>query len=351
MSGLTILGTGSYSPPFTLTNQMLESIVETNDEWITLRTGIKTRPIASGDETLLSMATAAAQKALATADKTKIGVIVSATLTPDYLTPSLSCLLQRDLELPEDIIAMDINCACSGFVTAIKTAYSLLEDRPDKIALVLGCEMLSRVTDYTDRTTCVLFGDGAGAAVIRRTDDAYGSIDGNSKSDSENEAGGSSQSGFAYNGGARGNSELLVCKAGYLCNSPFVSRPQDKIPSGISMNGQEVFRFAIETCTNSVSKALTSVSATVDEVDHFIFHQANLRIIDGIAKRMGIPIDKCVINIENHGNTSSATCAIALDDLFRSGKVKAGDRIVISAFGGGLTYATVYFVQNEEVCR
>jgi 3-oxoacyl-[acyl-carrier-protein] synthase III len=157
---------------------------------------------------------------------------------------------------------------------------------------------------------------------------------------------GGANGGFAYDGGARGNSELLACKSSYLCNSPFVAREEDTKPGGIIMNGQEVFRFAIETCSNSVNRALERANATIDEVDHFIFHQANRRIIDGIAKRLNVPIEKCVINIETHGNTSSATCAIALDDLFRSGKVKPGDRIVISAFGGGLTYATVYFVQQ-----
>ncbi|MDR1821613.1 MAG: ketoacyl-ACP synthase III [Oscillospiraceae bacterium] len=327
MNGLTILGTGSYTPPFALTNKMLETIVDTDSEWIKLRTGILSRAIAAESETTLSMATAAAQKALDGLDRSKIGAVIAATITPDYLTPSLSCLLQRDLGLPTDIAAIDINCACSGFVMAMKTAHTLLADMPGRTALIIGAEMLSRVTDYTDRATCVLFGDGAGAAVIRR--DAAGT--------------------FASDCGAVGNAELLSCRAQYLCNNPFMPRPRDAEPGAIAMNGQEVFRFAIETCSESVKRTLTRACAEVDSVNHFIFHQANRRIIDGIVRKLGITPEKCVINIENHGNTSSATCAVALDDLFRSGKVNAGNRIVMAAFGGGLTYASAYFTQSEEI--
>ncbi|MDR2359749.1 MAG: ketoacyl-ACP synthase III [Oscillospiraceae bacterium] len=326
MCGLTILGTGGYSPPFTLTNQMLEGIVETDDEWIRARTGIAERRIAAADETVLSMALAASRKALAALDRTKIGVVVAATITPDYITPSLSCLLQRGLGLSEDILALDINCACSGFVMAMKIAYALLADMPDRTALILGCEMLSRVTDYTDRSTCVLFGDGAGAAVIRRDPD----------------------SAAAFDAGARGNDELLFCEAQYLCNSPFIARPRDAEPSGLKMNGQEVFRFAVETSAESVRRSLSRAGVSVSDVDHFIFHQANRRIIDGIVRKLGADAERCLINIANYGNTSSATCGIALDELFRSGRVKRGDKIVICAFGGGLTYASVYFVQNYE---
>ncbi|MDR0818499.1 MAG: beta-ketoacyl-ACP synthase 3 [Oscillospiraceae bacterium] len=327
MPGLTILGTGSYSPPFALTNEMLESIVETSGEWITLRTGIAERKIAAETESTLSMATAAALKAIGNIDKASIGLVVCATITPDYITPSLSCLLQRDLELREDILAIDINCACSGYVTALKTAHSLLADMPGRVALILGCEMLTRITDYTDRTTCILFGDGAGAAVIRR--------------DSDGE--------FSFDSGAKGSVEMLACKAQYISNNPFMPRPLDLVPAGITMNGQEVFRFAIETCSESVKRTLAGAGVDIGSVEHFIFHQANRRIIDGIVRKLGISTERCLINIATHGNTSSATCAIALDDLFRSGKVKRGDKIIMSAFGGGLTYATAYFVQNREI--
>jgi 3-oxoacyl-[acyl-carrier-protein] synthase-3 len=325
MPGLTILGTGSYTPPLSLTNEMLETIVDTNNEWIALRTGIHSRAIAPPEDTTLSMAAAAARGALESSDKSQIGVVIAATITPDYLTPSLSCLLQRDLELPGDVIAMDINCACSGFVMGLKTAYALLADMPGRTALVIGAEMLSRATDYTDRSTCILFGDGAGAAVIRRGDGGE----------------------FAFDGGARGNSELLYCKAQYLCGNPFAPRPLDAKPGAIDMNGQEVFRFALEVCSDSVSRVLARAGAAIDGVQHFIFHQANRRIIDGIIRRLGIEAEKCIVNIENHGNTSSASIAIALDELFRSGAVTPGDRLVLSAFGGGLTYASVYFTQGR----
>ncbi|MDR3310395.1 MAG: ketoacyl-ACP synthase III [Oscillospiraceae bacterium] len=327
MSGITILGTGSYSPEFRLTNAMLESAVDTSDEWITLRTGIKERRIAAADETTLDMASSAAGKALRGIDISQIAVIVAATLTPDYLTPSLACLLQRELGLPERIIAIDVNSACTGFVVALKTAHSLLADAPGKLALVVGCEMLSRVTDYGDRSTCVLFGDGAGAAVIRREPDGV----------------------FAFDSGARGGTEYLSCRAGYLGNSPFVVRTADKDCDGIHMNGGEVFRFAVETASASVARVLGLAEVALGSVKRFIFHQANRRIIDAIARRMGIAEEKCFVNIERYGNTSSATCAIALDELLRSGAASRGDGLIMSAFGGGLTYASLYFEINGDL--
>jgi 3-oxoacyl-[acyl-carrier-protein] synthase-3 len=273
------------------------------------------------------MAAAAARQALEGLDVSLVGAVVVSTITPDYLTPSLACLLQRELGLSEEIAAMDINCACAGYVMALKTAHALLSDMPGRIALVVGCEMLSRITDYADRSTCVLFGDGAGAAVIRR-----------------DEAGT-----FEFYCGARGGEEQLSCRAAYLSNSPHVRRLGDGAYGAIQMNGSEVFRFAVEVCVRGVTKTLSDAGKAPSEAEHYIFHQANRRIIDGIVPRLGIEHEKCLINIEKYGNTSSATCAIALDELFRSGKVRPGDGIILSAFGGGLSFATAYFVQNGEV--
>lgn len=323
MAGLSILGTGSYLPELTLTNEMLEKIVVTSDEWIVTRTGIKERAIAADGETAQNMATAAAKRAIEDAriDLSDIGIIICATVTGDYITPSLACLLQRGLGIAEDVFVMDINCACAGFNYAIKTAHSLLADKPEKAALVLGCEMLSRVTDYTDRATCILFGDGAGAVVLKRT-----------------------QQGEAYfDGGSKGNDEMLFFKPQYICNSPFADRGDCAKATGIYMNGPEVFRFALETVPQSVNSLMRRAGVALDDIDHFVFHQANGRIIDGIARRMKIPLEKCVVNIHRTGNTSSASVAIALDELNKSGKLKRGDKLVMSAFGGGLTYGSLYF--------
>jgi len=321
MSGIKILGTGSYKPPGVLTNAMLESVVETDDAWIVSRTGIRERAISDKDETSLSMSLAACRAAMeqSGARAEDIGVIVAATLTGDYLTPSLSCLLQRELGLSTHVLPLDINCACSGFVFALKTAHSLLADMPDKCALVIGCEMLTRITDYTDRSTCILFGDGAGAAVIRRTEEGI----------------------FAFDGGGRGDSELLVCKAQYIGNSPFVDQSRDRVPDGLFMNGPEVFRFALEAAPASIAASLEKAGVEMEAVQHFVLHQANGRIIEGIQRRFGIPPEKCYVNIGTTGNTSSASVAIALDELHRSGAIAAGEIMVIAAFGGGLTFASV----------
>jgi 3-oxoacyl-[acyl-carrier-protein] synthase-3 len=305
---------------------MLETIVDTTDEWVRLRTGIRSRRIASGGESTLSMAARAAEHALEGIDRSTVGLIVAATITPDYLTPSLSCLLQRELKLPGTATAMDVNAACSGFVVALKTAHAFLADMPGKVALIVGSELLSRIVDYTDRATSILFGDGAGAAVVQRVDGGE----------------------FLYDGGASGNTELLACRAQYLCNNPFVSRESDSRPAALSMNGAEVFRFAIETCAESVKRTLARAQCSVGDVDQFIFHQANSRIIDGIVRKIGASPDRCIINIAEHGNTSSATCALALDELFRAGKIRTGDRVVLSAFGAGMTYATAMFTRESR---
>lgn len=324
MAGMTVLGTGSYKPHNVLTNQMLEQIIDTNDEWIVSRTGIRGRAMAQADETSLSMAMNAAQKAIEQSGISidQIGVVIAATLSGDYITPSLACLLQRDLKLDTHVLAMDVNCACSGFIFAMKTAHALLADQPNKVALVVGCEMLSRIIDYTDRSTCIIFGDGAGAAIIKRTETGT----------------------FLFDGGSRGDDQLLVCKAQYLGNSPFVDRAADRAQDGLHMNGQEVFRFALETATKSVKTMLGDHGIALEDVDHFVLHQANKRILDGVGRRLGIPPEKCVVNIEDTGNTSAASVAIALDECNRSGKLKPGDKLVMTAFGGGLTYASVYFV-------
>lgn len=324
MAGMSILGTGSYTPGLTLTNQMFENVIDTSDEWIVTRTGIKSRAIAKEEESSLLMAETAAARALEDAGiaVSEIGVIICATLTGDYLTPSLACLLQTALGVSQDVVAMDINCGCAGFVYALKTAHSLLADMPDRFALVIGCEMLSRITDYSDRSTCVLFGDGAGAAIIKRTNEST----------------------LYFDCGSKGGAELLRCESTYICNSPFERRTRDATPSGVFMNGSEVFRFALETVPLSIRTLLMKAGVSADDVDHFVFHQANKRIIDNLMTRLRIDSAKCVTNIGHRGNTSSASVAIALDELKRSGRLKRGEKLIISSFGGGLTYAGLFFI-------
>ena len=322
MSGIVILGTGSYTPPDKITNEMLAEIIDSDSEWVLSRTGIAERAVAAPEMRTLDLArnaaTAAMENAGISADE--IAVVIVATITNDYITPSISCLLQRELGLPEGIIPMDINCACGGFVYAMKVAHALLADFPQKSALILGCDMLSRITDYTDRATCILFGDGAGAAIVRRGERGK----------------------FAFDSGARGDSEMIFCRAKYLCNNPIVRRPEaETFAAGISMNGGEVLRFAERTASASVLRVLEKAGLTVENVDCFVFHQANKRILDGITKRLGIPPERCATNIETHGNTSAAASAILLDELTRSGKIKNDSKIVISAFGAGMTFASV----------
>ncbi|MGI6150578.1 MAG: beta-ketoacyl-ACP synthase III [Christensenellales bacterium] len=317
------MSTGRYLPPLSITNAMLETIVDTSDEWITSRTGICSRTIATEQETTLSMAASAAEHAILTAKipREQIGVLICATITGDYATPSLSCLLQKELGLRNDLLAFDMNAACSGFVYALKTAHALLAGQEDAVALVIGCDMLSKIVDYTDRSTCVLFGDGAGAAIVKR----------------------SASGAFFFDAGAQGDSEILSARLGYFANNPFASRSADARPEAFRMNGAEVFRFAVEHAPQSVLSVLKQAKKTADQIDHFVFHQANERIIQSVAKKLNISLEKCVLNIGQVGNTSAASVAIALDELARSGRLVRGDSVVLSAFGGGLTYGSIYF--------
>lgn len=315
------MGTGSCVPNNSVTNQMLEAIVDTSDDWISSRTGIKSRCITNGD-TNLSMAKTAAERAIESAgiDKSDIEVVLCATITNEYVTPSLSCLLQRELGLNEEVLAFDINAACSGFVYALNTAHSLLQKSSNKYALITGSEILSRIMDFTDRDTCVLFGDGAGAAVVKL----------------------SRRLPFLFSSGAKGDSKLLYCPSVYDSNNPFYNGASEKEPGFLRMEGSEVFRFAVDSIKKSISAVLNKARVSPEEIDHYVLHQANSRIICTAAKRLGAPIEKFFMNIEKRGNTSAASIPIALDEMRRCGKLKRGDKLILSGFGGGLTYGTAY---------
>ena len=309
MSGLKLLGTGSGLPGEILTNDDLARMVDTSDEWITTRTGISSRRRCGPGESHNGLCLQAARQALERAGvgPEEIGVCIVATLTPDRLTPATACVLQKELGMGEDTVCFDLNAACSGFVYALHTAQCLLAAAPRRFGLVIGAEVLSRVTDYTDRSTCVLFGDGAGAAVVEWRED-YPSI--------------------CAVLGCRGNTEAL--------RIPGVA---SGAPSYIHMEGQPVFRFAVETVPKCITQVLDKAGLTADDVDRFVFHQANQRIIDMAVKKLKLPPEKCTGNIARTGNTSAASVPILLDELVSQGALRSGQRALCVGFGGGLTWA------------
>lgn len=307
--GLHIVSTGHYAPSNVVTNDDMSKIVDTNDEWISSRTGIKQRHFVT-DETNIDLACNAAKNAIdnANIDVNEIGVCVVATVFPDNLTPSMACVLQKRLGLPVGIPCFDINAACSGFMYAMQVARGMLLQSDKKYGLVLGSETLSKMMDMTDRSTCVLFGDGAGAAVIELSDEhRYFSVL-----------------------GAKGDDEVLFCT-----NENASSRY-------ISMIGSDVFKFAVSTVPKTIFELLDKADVTADDIDYFVCHQANLRIIESVAKKCKQPLDKFYVNLQNYGNTSSASIPIALDEMNKKGMLKPGMKIICVGFGAGLTWGGAY---------
>ena len=312
MNGIKIKGTGQCLPQRVVTNEDLARIVETNDEWITTRTGIQRRHHISGEETIAGLSAAAARQALENAGITadQIGACIVATLTPDTLVPTAACCLQRELGLPNDIPCFDLNAACTGFLYALHTMECLLNAAPRKFGLVVGAEHLSRITNWQDRGTCILFGDGA-AAVVVECREGWPSI------------------GAVL--GSHGDDQLL--------RVPGVEQDERSL---IYMEGTKVFKFAIEAAPWCMDRVLEKVGKTVDDVDFFVFHQANARIIDLVVRRYHIPPEKYYKNIQEYGNTSAASIPLVLSDLARLGKVGSGSRVLIVGFGGGLTWGGAY---------
>ena len=307
MSGIKICGMGHYAPPKLMTNEDLTKIVDTSDEWITTRTGIKTRHHCV-EETHADMCREAARMALRNAGVApeEIGACIVATLTPDYLAPSAACLVQRDVGLPHDTVCFDLNGACSGFLFAMHTMECLLAASPRKYGLVIGAEMLSRFINWQDRGTCVLFGDAAGAAVVEWSEE-YESI-------------------HALLG-CHGDSDMLgVTGAGHAD------------PPQIFMHGQPLFKFAVTAVPWCIDQVLARNGRTVDDVDFFVFHQANARIIDLAVRKYRIPEEKYYKNIERYGNTSAASIPTVLSELAQQGRVGSGSRVLLVGFGGGLTW-------------
>ena len=306
MTGLKMIGIGRALPSRCVTNDDLSKIVDTNDAWIGERTGIRKRYYCGEGESTNTLIIAAAREAIASARLTPqdIDCVIVATVSSDYASPSVACLLQAELGIREHVPVMDINAACAGFLYGTATASGMLQVYGGKYALVVGGEQLSRLMDMTDRSTCVLFGDAAGAAVYERDESTDLCVD----------------------LGSRGNLEIEIQGC---------ARPE---PSVIKMNGNAVFRFAVGVIPASLQRVMEKANLTMDDIDWVVCHQANARIIDHCAKKLGSP-EKFYKNIDRYGNTSAASIPLALYDMNREGLLKPGQKVLAVGFGGGLAWA------------
>lgn len=312
-----IIGTGSYVPEQIVTNDDLAAIVETNDEWIRSRTGIGQRRIATVESTSY-MAAKAAERALENSGvkAEEIDLILLATSSPDFCFPNGACEVQGLLGAV-NAACFDISAACTGFVYALNTAHAFISSGMYRTALVIGADVLSKLIDWTDRSTCVLFGDGAGAAVVRA--DETGIIASNMHSE-----------------GSKGS--VLTC--GSRTNGNFLLGKKPEL-GYMTMDGQEVFKFAVKRVPQCITEVLEAGGISPEAVDHFAVHQANYRIIESIAKRLKVSIDRFPVNMEHYGNTSGASVPILLDEMNRGGLLKPGDKVVLSGFGAGLTWGAL----------
>lgn len=313
-----IIGLGYYAPEKVYDNAYMESIVDTSDEWITQRTGIKERRIAADDEYTSDLATKAAKNALEDAGVSaeELDLIILTTVTPDYFTPSTSCVVQKNLGAV-NAAAFDLNAACSGFVTAVTVANQFLLAGTYKKILVVSADALSKATDYSDRGTCVLFGDGAGAVVLA--------------ADGENKI-------LSTWIGARGEGGDKLTSLAYRDDPEEVEKRVSHNKSTVWMAGGEVMKFAVKIMAEAANKVVADASLTWDDIDIIIPHQANLRIVDSAAKRIGITTERMFINVDKYGNTSGASIPIALCEARDCGRLKHGDKAVLVGFGGGLTW-------------
>ena len=329
MNGIKIVGTGRAVPKKVVTNDDLSRMVETNDEWIRTRTGIRERRVCE-DETTVSLATEAAKHAVEAASeqlrnrvaetacgqqddivgyiKDEIAVVLVATTTPDYAFPSVACLVQKALELPDEVMSFDISAACSGFLYGLDICRGLLSNAKKRFALVIGSEQLSRITDYTDRGSCILFGDGAGAALVELSDNLY-----------------------VQRQWSRGDMEALRCLG--------VGNDNAKL----FMQGNKVFKFAVTALQQGVAQVLADAGLTMEDIDHVICHQANLRIIEHVQKKYPEHAEKFYVNIDRYGNTSAASIPIAMDEMRRSGILPDGSKVICIGFGAGFTWSAVLF--------
>jgi len=318
-----ILGTGSYAPERILTNDDLAHMVETSDEWIRTRSGIRERRVAAPNESTSDMAVHAARRALEDAGLTaaEIDLLVVATVTPDMPMPACACLVQHKLGLPTTAACFDLNAACSGFVYALDTACAMIGSGRYRKALVVGVEKLSAVMDWQDRTTCVLFGDGAGAVVVGASSEPDLGLIGTRLG--------------TYGDGA----DLLYISHGGS-NAPSTAESIGRRDHCIRMKGKEVFKLAVRAMDDAARDILEQHQIRADQISLVIPHQANLRIIEAISQYLELPMERFFVNVDRYGNTSAASIPIALDEARKAGRIKPGDLTLLVAFGAGLTYGS-----------
>ncbi len=315
MTFSTITGTGGYLPEKVLSNEELEAMVDTSSQWIIERTGIRQRHVAAEGETTCDLAEQAARVAIGVAglQPAEIDLIIVATTTPDRIFPSTACLLQERLGI-HGCPAFDLQAVCTGFVYALSVADRFIRTGGARKALVVGAETLSRIVDWNDRGTCVLFGDGAGAVVLEATDQpgilsTHIHADGSYK-------------------------DLLMVPGGVSC------RPSTPEEATIRMQGNEVFKMAVRTLGRIVVETLGANHLQQDQIDWLVPHQANIRIIQATAKKLGLPMERVVVTVDRHGNTSAASIPLALDEAVRDGRIRRGDTLLLEAFGGGFTWGS-----------
>lgn len=324
-----IIGTGSYVPPDILTNDNLSEMVDTSDEWIRTRTGICNRHIAK-DMDNADMAYNAARNAVEDAriEASKIGLIIVATSTPDYAFPNQASLVQVKLKAV-NAMCFDVSAACSGFITALDIAASMLKAGSYKYALVIGSEKMSEIVNWKDRSVCVLFGDGAGAVVLKavdnNTEDVTGALVGHERGIIDSNIYNDGTGASVLTGGRRFSDS---------CSTDIF----------IHMDGQEVFKFAVKSVPTAIQTLLHNNNMDINDVDKFILHQANVRIIESVAKRLKADKDKFPVNLNEYGNTSSASIPILLDELNRNGSLKQGDKLILAGFGAGLSWGSILLV-------
>jgi 3-oxoacyl-[acyl-carrier-protein] synthase III len=316
-----IIGLGGYVPEKIVTNGELENIVDTSDQWITSRTGIEERRMSTGEKTT-QLALKAAQRAIEQANikPEEIDLIILSTITPDFFTPSTACLVQAELGL-KDIPSFDISAGCTGFIYGLQIADKFIKSGQSQCILVIGAEILSKVLDWNDRNTCVLFGDGAGAALLKK----------------------SKKEGIVSTyTGSQGDLEGFLTIPAVSLRNPFLKN-QSKIEnhSYMYMNGKEIFKFATHIMLKSIEIILADNELTIDDIKYIVPHQANYRIIDNVAKKLKVPPEKFYKNMNHFGNTSAASIPLALDEMVQKKMIYDGDRIIMVGFGGGLTWGAI----------
>lgn len=319
----TITGTGSYLPEQVITNFDLEKLVDTSDEWIRQRTGIRERRMAEDDEATSDLCVRAARWAIKNANINPLDIqmVLVATVTPDTFFPSTACYVQKGIGA-KHASAMDISAACAGFLYGLDLADGLIRSGRYDTILVVGGEIFNKIVDWSDRGTCVLFGDGAGAAVVQATDEPKGIL-----------------ASYIGSDGDYADIDLLGIPAGGS-RMPVTQKAIDQKLDKIQMNGREVFKLGVRLMPEAAQRVLRQANVNIEDIDLLIPHQANLRIIEAVGDRLGVPREKVYINVDKYGNTSAATVIIALDEAIREGRAKPGDLLLLVTFGAGLTWGS-----------